>query len=154
LTPGGPAPHADPARGIGEADGASPESGLLGLRPHRLDGRRMVLYVSGELDRLTAPLLVAHLDELLRDDAHGTTSLTIDLAGTSFVDIGGLNTLLDVHRRAGARGIVVGVGECRAQFVRLLRVTGTLGLMAAGAGRPRSRQRTCGPFGRDRRRRR
>jgi len=110
----------------------------------------MVLYVSGELDRLTAPLLATHLDELLRDDAHGT-SLTIDLAGTSFVDIGGLNTLLDVHRWAGARGIVVRVGECRAQFVRLLRVTGTLGLMAA-PGRPRSR--ACGPFGRDRRRRR
>jgi len=98
------------------------EANPLDLHLHRRDRSRMVLYVTGELDRLTAPVLVAFLDERLGSDPPGT-DLTIDLTETSFVDIGGLDALLDVQRRAGVRGIVVHVGACRAQFLRLLRAT-------------------------------
>jgi ABC-type transporter Mla MlaB component len=106
----------------------------LGLHLHRLDRRRMVLYVTGELDRLTAPVLITLLDERLAGEAPGT-GLAIDLTATTFVDVGGLNALLDVQRRAARRGIAVHVGACRAPFLRLLRVTRTLGLAAAASGR-------------------
>jgi ABC-type transporter Mla MlaB component len=122
--------HDDPAAG-------APEPDPLGLHLHRLDRGRMVLYVAGELDRLTAPVLVAFLDERLRREPPGT-DLTIDLTETSFVDLGGLDALLDVQRRAGIRGVAVHVGRCRAPFLRLLRVTLTIGLTAAAADRPPS----------------
>jgi anti-anti-sigma factor len=123
------------------------EADPLGVHLHRLDPSRMVLYVSGELDRLTAPVLVACLDELLDSGAPGT-SLVIDLTETSFVDVGGLNTLLDVQRRAKVRGIVVHVGACRAQFLRLLRATQTIGLTAMTPDPPRVyRPRGCWPLG-------
>ena len=110
------------------------EANALGLHLHRLDPGRMVLYVSGELDRLTAPVLVACLDELLGSQPPGT-SLMIDLTETSFVDVGGLNTLLDLQRRARERRIVVHVGACGAQFLRLLRATQTTGLTATAPDR-------------------
>ena len=129
---------------------AAREPDPLGLHLHRLDRHRMVLYVAGELDRLTAPVLVAFLDERLERERPGT-SLTIDLTETSFVDVGGLNALLDVQHRAGIRGIVVHVGPCRAPFLRLLRVTWTIGLTAAAPDRPGSyRPRACRPPGRRR----
>jgi ABC-type transporter Mla MlaB component len=140
LIPLGPARDDDPVAGARESD-------AFGLRLQRLDPSRMVLYVSGELDRLTAPVLAACLDELLGSDPPDT-SLTIDLTETSFVDVGGLNTLLDVQRRARVRGIVVHVGGCGAQFLRLLHATQTIGLTAKAPDRPRScRPRACRPFG-------
>src|SRR3954454_5468100 len=106
----------------------------LGLHLHRLDRRRMVLYVTGELDRLTAPVLVTLLDERLAGEPPGT-GLTIDLTASTFVDVGGLDALLDVQRRAARGGIAVHVGACRPPFLRLLRVTRTLRLAAAASGR-------------------
>jgi len=130
---------------------ASPGGEELGLRLHRPDRSRLLLYVSGELDRITAPLLAAYLEALLASEAQ-VTSLTIDLVGTTFVDIGGLNTLVDMHHRARAWGVLVRIGACRPQFARVLHVTRTVELMAAAPelsshGRHRVR-------GRSRRRRR
>lgn len=106
-----------------------------------------MLYVSGELDRIAAPVLVAFLAEHLGNDTPGL-HLTIDLTGTSFVDIGGLNALLEAKRRARTRGVTVHVGACRAQFLVLLRATGTRGLIAPTNSRPRSYHAPgCRPFG-------
>ena len=69
-----------------------------------------MLSVTGELDRLTAPVLVAFLAERLGSDAPDVT-LTIDLTATSFVDVGGLNALLEVQRRARTDGVTVHVGR-------------------------------------------
>jgi ABC-type transporter Mla MlaB component len=140
LIPEGSAPDDDPVVGAREPD-------PLGLHLHRLDRRRMVLYIVGELDRLTAPRLVAFLDDRLGHETPGT-DLTIDLTWTSFVDVGGLNALLDVQRRAAVRGIVVHVGPCRAPFLRLLDATWTIGLTVAAHDRQRSyRPRACQPSG-------
>jgi anti-anti-sigma factor len=145
LIPDGPARDDDP---VVDARPVDP----LGLRLHRPDRGRMVLHVAGELDRLTAPVLVAFVDERLGREPPGT-HLTIDLTETSFVDLGGLNALLDVQRRAGIRGIVVHVGPCRAPFLRLLRVTATMGLTVTAPDRPRGyRPRVCRPSGRRARR--
>jgi anti-anti-sigma factor len=102
----------------------------LGLHLHRLDGSRLVLHVVGELDRFTAPVLVAFVEERLGCEPPGT-DLAIDLTATSFVDVGGLNALLHVQRRVGTRGIAVHVGPCRTAFLRLLRLTRTVGLTAS-----------------------
>jgi anti-anti-sigma factor len=102
----------------------------LGLQLHRLDGSRLVLHVVGELDRFTAPVLVAFVEERLGCEPPGTY-LAIDLTATSFVDVGGLNALLHVQRLVGTRGIAVHVGPCRAAFLRLLRLTRTVGLTAS-----------------------
>jgi anti-anti-sigma regulatory factor len=128
LIPGAPVRDHDASAG-------SPQDEALGLHLHRLDRRRMVLYVTGELDRLTAPVLVALLDERLAGERPDTV-LTVDLTATAFVDVGGLNALLDVQHRAAVRGITLHVGACRAAFLRLLRVTRTLGLAAAPPDRP------------------
>jgi anti-sigma B factor antagonist len=117
------------------APAGSPKDEALGLHLHRLDRHRMVLYVTGELDRLTAPVLVALLDERLAGERPDTV-VTVDLTATTFVDVGGLNALLEVQRRAAVRGITLHVGACRAAFLRLLRVTRTLGLAAAPGDRP------------------
>lgn len=107
----------------------------------------MVLYVTGELDRLTAPMLVVFLAQRLGGDGPDT-NLTIDLTATSFVDIGGLNALLEVQRRARLDGVTVHVGACRAQFLLLLRATATTGLIAPAPDRPRFyRARGCRPSG-------
>ena len=122
---------------------ARDEADLLGLRLHRPGRGRTVLSVTGELDRLTAPVLVAFLAERLGSDAPDVT-LTIDLTATSFVDVGGLNALLEVQRRARTDGVTVHVGACRAQFLLLLRATGTTGLIAPAPDRPRCyRVRGC-----------
>lgn len=122
MTPEGPVRDDDPVAG-------APHTGAFGLLMRRVDRSRWVVSVSGELDRLTAPALVACLDGLLRDRPPGTR-LVIDLSGTSFVDVGGLNALLDVQRRLAVRGIALHVGACRAQFLRLLHATRITGLTA------------------------
>jgi ABC-type transporter Mla MlaB component len=92
-------------------------------------------------------VLVAFLAERLGSGAPDV-NLTIDLTGTSFVDIGGLNALLEVQRRARIQGVTVHVGACRAQFLLLLRATGTTWLIAPPPDRPRSyHARGCRPFG-------
>ena len=113
--------------------GPDRDADLLGLQLYRLDRGRMVLHVVGELDRFTAPVLVAFVEERLGPEPPGT-DLSIDLTATSFVDVGGLNALLHVQRRAGTRGIAVHVGPCRAAFLRLLRLTRTVGLTRSPGG--------------------
>ena len=114
-------------------EGPARDDDHLGLHLHRLDGSRLVLHVVGELDRFTAPVLVAFVEERLGPEPPGT-DLAIDLTATSFVDVGGLNALLHVQRRAGTRGIAVHVGPCRAAFLKLLRLTRTVGLTASPGG--------------------
>lgn len=130
-------------------DGPARDDDRLGLHLHRLDGSRLVLHVVGELDRFTAPVLVAFVEERLGREPPGT-ALTIDLTAAPFVDVGGLNALLHVQRRAGMRGVVVHVGPCRASFLRLLDITWTVGLTASApygpqSYRPPARQPSGGP---------
>ena len=97
----------------------------LELHLHRDDPEQTVLCLRGELDRCTAPLLAVCLDELLVDATHRTT-VVINLAATSFVDIGGVNTLLEAHRRACARGATVRLASCSRQLLRSLEATGVV----------------------------
>jgi STAS domain len=63
---------------------------------HRDKPEEAVIRLSGELDRVTAPALASCLSELLRGEPRCAT-LVVDLAETTFLDVGGLNLLLDAH---------------------------------------------------------
>lgn len=67
----------------------------------------VVVTVAGEIDMATAGLLRRALDRASGGDEH----VTIDLAGTTFMDSSGLAVLVDAYRRLGRRlDVVVGRG--------------------------------------------
>lgn len=82
----------------------APRPSLLDIETH--PGPDAVLALVGELDPGTAPLLQAQLLELAADAA--VASVTIDLAGISFLD------------SSGVRAIVAGSEALRARTGRLV----------------------------------
>jgi anti-anti-sigma factor len=99
------------------------------------------IYLRGELDRATAPTLVPCLNQVLDADTH-CTSLIIDLTAAAFVDAGGLNLLLDAHRRATAAGTAFCLTGCNRAVLRILQITETTELL-----RPVPSQPTAAPAG-------
>ena len=103
-------------------DQRSPVPGPLRVDLHRDCPDATVIYVHGELDRATAPILASRLNPLVDADT-GRTNLVIDLTTASFVDVGGLNLLLDAQRRAKAAGTAFCLAGCSRQVLRILQVT-------------------------------
>jgi anti-anti-sigma factor len=66
------------------------------------DGRRS-LWVSGELDLATAPLL----ERALEGDVEPGTDVTFDVDGLRFMDAAGLGVLVRARRSIGRHGRVV-----------------------------------------------
>lgn len=90
------------------------------IRVERVNGAPR-LFATGELDMLTAPLLARGLTEL---ESPGST-ITVDLAGLTFLDVAGIRVLWD-----GVEGSVDGGGSmsivnCSDQIRRLFHLTGT-----------------------------
>jgi anti-anti-sigma factor len=98
---------------------------LLHIDVHRDKPEEAVIRLRGELDRVTAPALASCLSELLRCEPRCAT-LVVDLAETTFLDVGGLNLLLDAHDAATAGGITLCLAGCSRQVLRILRVTETV----------------------------
>jgi anti-anti-sigma factor len=90
------------------------------------DGDRMSVTVWGELD-LGSRRLLPELDDILTLSAGGI-DLRLDAVG--FCDCSGLNMLLDLRMRALDQGKTLTVRSCGAAVERLLRMTGTLELLA------------------------
>ena len=65
-------------------------------------GRNVSVAVSGEVDGGTAPILRDRLVDVL--EGQGNRSVSVDLAGMTFIDSSGLAVLFEMHRRAAARG--------------------------------------------------
>ncbi len=84
-------------RGATAAVNAShrPVAGQLLVR-WELQPDTSILWLSGALDRATATLL----DRELNARAPAMTRLLVDLTGLEFVDAGGMDSLVRVHRRA------------------------------------------------------
>jgi anti-anti-sigma factor len=80
-----------------------------------------VIYVRGELDIATTPVLGNCLSNLL-DAGTPCPALVVDLSAAPFVDVSAANVLLDADRRATDRGVALSLAGCSAQFVRLLHV--------------------------------
>ncbi len=106
--------------------GPTPAPLLLDL--HRQGPDAAVVHVCGELDRATAPTLASCVNELL-DTGSRCTTLVIDLTAMTFLDLGGLNLLLDAHQQAAARGTTFGLAGCGRQVLRILEITKTTELV-------------------------
>jgi anti-anti-sigma factor len=108
-------------------DGAGPTlahgSALLSIHAGRT-GTQMTVSAGGEIDRCTSPALAEYLNGLLEPSACGPTAVTLDLAGVTFIDVSGLNVLLESTRRAAACGRLLRLARCSRRVVRLVRITG------------------------------
>jgi anti-anti-sigma factor len=76
-----------------------------------------LVVVRGELDRASVPILAACLDKLF--DA-GLATVVVNLASVSFVDVGGINLLLEASRRALEWDISFCLAGCSGHLVRLM----------------------------------
>jgi anti-sigma B factor antagonist len=99
------------------------------------DGHLVVAALDGELDLATAPGLAGRLDPLAAAGRH----LILDLAALRFCDCTGLSLFLRLQRQAAAAGGALHVLAPPPRFRQLLALTGTRGLLPAGA-RPCRRQ--------------
>ncbi len=80
-----------------------------------------VIFVWGELDRDSVPLLTGCLQEIL-ETRGGDLTVVVNLAGATFIDVGGMCSLFDIAGLARDRGARLYLAGCSAQLVRLLRL--------------------------------
>jgi anti-anti-sigma factor len=99
-----------------------PMSGLLDVEVVRDEAGEAVVFVRGELDRASVPLLVGCLRELL-DTGGADRTVVVNLAGTTFIDLGGMRALSEATESARDRGYPLYVAGCSTQLVRLLHLT-------------------------------
>jgi anti-anti-sigma factor len=93
--------------------------GLLDVEVVCDEAGEAVVFVRGELDRDSVPLLARCLREIL--DARGADrTVVVNLAGTTFIDIGGMCSLFEAAGSARDRGSHFYLAGCSAQLVRLL----------------------------------
>jgi anti-anti-sigma factor len=101
---------------------------LIDIDVRRDSADAVVIQVGGELDRAAVPALASCLDQVLAADTRCTT-LVIDLAETTFIDLGGLRLLLDTHERVSAAGTAFSIAGCGLPVLRILQVTQTAALV-------------------------
>jgi anti-anti-sigma factor len=82
-----------------------------------------VIFVRGELDRNSMPLLAGCLREFLNTRGANRT-VVVNLAGTTFVDVGGMRLLCEAAGSARDRGSHLYLVGCSAQLERLLHLVG------------------------------
>ena len=92
------------------------------------DGKQHIFSLRGTLDVATASTVRAALMDAMQANRH---ELIVDLTHVEFLDSTGLGALIGCNKRAressGELRLVVGDG----QILRLLRITGLLGVLAA-----------------------
>ncbi|WP_436534886.1 STAS domain-containing protein [Actinoplanes sp. HUAS TT8] len=86
------------------------------------DSDTRVLVVAGELDMAAAPHVHTAAATALRDDH--VRRLVIDFADVTFLDCAGIAALLEVSRRARARGADAVLVHPRPLVQRVLEATG------------------------------
>ena len=89
-------------------------------------GNEVRVAVEGDLDRGSTPGLADCLYGLLVVDPPPAT-LSINLAGVGFIDVGGLELLLDISERGADCGCSVLVTDCSRRALRLLRLAAEAG---------------------------
>jgi anti-anti-sigma factor len=104
-----------------------------GYPPADAHAPEVVLSVAGDLDRQDVPAFDACLSRLLASGAGAL--LTVDLARTDFVDVGGLNALIAAARRARSIGRPLRLVGCPRQMLRLLQLADAVSLFDGVAGR-------------------
>jgi len=81
--------------------------------------------IIGDLDMGAAATLADAIDEIV---ATSPSSVTLDLAGITFLDSSGLGALLTLHGRCQTEGIPVSAINPPAQVSRVLELTNLTGL--------------------------
>lgn len=87
----------------------------------RRAGGRVTVRVAGDLDIATKPELAAYLTSTLRD---GDQRVSLDLAGVTFIDAGGLGVLVGFRNRIRQQDIELVLVDSAACVLRLLKITG------------------------------
>jgi anti-sigma B factor antagonist len=92
-------------------------------------GRAVVIGCSGEIDTVSAPDLLHHVDGALGNQP---TALIIDLSDVSFLASAGMSVLIDAHDRtpADARFIVVANGPVTSRPLELVGLTAIIDVRA------------------------
>ena len=112
---------------------ASSSGGLTIER--QVEGRRHIVRLTGDLDRRSAPALLAFLGE------HCITNdeVVLDLRQVTFIDSAGIGAILDAHRQCAEMGasLIATAASPAVQRVldRVLQITGLerIGPLASGA---------------------
>jgi anti-sigma B factor antagonist len=106
---------------------------LGGVEVHAVATEDLVtLVLEGELDSVSSSLFDRAVAELV---AAGTSNLTLDLGGLSFIDSSGMRSVLLAQELCHDRGCGFSVSSVSRQVGRLFELTGvldTLGLRAQG----------------------
>ena len=100
-------------------------------RVARPTGRVAVVRLRGELDLATGDALLRVLADALSCD--GVQRVEVDLADLDFLDASGVGVLLSFRSQAEAQGKTVGLRRVAGLPLRVLEVTGVLGLLDAKA---------------------
>ena len=83
-------------------------------------GPTTVIHVAGDLDLATAGQLRGHLRDVLDDGA--VRRLVLDLAGLEFMDVTGLNVLVDAQRVVSGDGGTLALRSPRPMVLRMLKL--------------------------------
>jgi anti-anti-sigma factor len=109
---------------LSSQDGYPFPSGLLDTTVVHEPGK-VTVFVRGELDRAAVPVLTACIEDIVGAFVR-CPALMVNLAGVDFVDLGGMNLLLDATRWAADRDTTLYLAGCSAQLLRLLRLASIL----------------------------
>jgi anti-sigma B factor antagonist len=90
---------------------------------------RARVFLRGELDLATAPILRESVDELLTGNEHHRSLVLIDLAELSFCDSSGLRALLEIRERCHRVGTNLRLTNVPANVHRVFELTGTTGVL-------------------------
>jgi anti-anti-sigma factor len=90
---------------------------------------RARVFLRGELDLATAPLLREHVDDLIVGNGQRRSLVLIDLGELTFCDSSGLRALLEVLDRCQRVGINLRVTNVPANTRRVFEVTGTTSVL-------------------------
>jgi anti-anti-sigma factor len=112
------------ARGPQEA----PAPGRLHVEVAHEESDCAVVFVRGELDRNTVPVLAGHLRATV-DVGGGDRAVVVNLAGTTFIDVGGMCCLVEAAVWASERGSRLFLAGCSTQLLRLMNLTNAFGEM-------------------------
>lgn len=80
----------------------------------------VVVTVIGDLDLAAAPTFVGAIDSMF---APAPASITLDLAGVSFLDSSGLGALLTLHAKCQSESVDFGAVNAPKQVSRVLELT-------------------------------
>jgi anti-sigma B factor antagonist len=86
---------------------------------------RARVFLRGEFDLATAPLLHKRIDDLLAGNGQHRSLMLIDLAEVTFCDSSGLRVLLQIGDRCQRVGTTLRITNVPANIHRVFEITGT-----------------------------